>query len=345
MISVADVALHTLLALATLAIAGCERGTDRLPEYEMSGQVMGTTYSVKLVAPDVNADIEALGDAVDRRLRAIDDRMSTYKPASELSRFNDAASTDWVPVSDELCDLVDRAIAIGEKTDGAFDITVGPLVDLWGFGAAGDNAAIPEAEEIAEARDRVGYTQLRADCSRPALRKTRGDLSIDLSAFAKGYAVDQAAEILITAKQADFLVEVGGELRMQGMNANRKPWAIAVEKPDPDSRSVESILHLTNTALATSGDYRNFFEIDGRRYSHTIDPRTGRPVEHEGAAVTVVTDSAADADALATALLVLGPDKGLELAASEDIAAYFLLRTDKGLEQRATGKFARLVKK
>ena len=198
---------------------------------------------------------------------------------------------------------------------------------------------------FAAIREQVGYRQLDADCSKPALRKNRDDVSVDLSAFAKGYAVDEAAEMLITAGQASFLVEVGGELRMQGTNAAGEPWAIAVERPNVGERSVESVLHLTNTALATSGDYRNFYEFDGKRFSHTIDPRTARPVTHDGASVTVVAESAANADALATALLVMGPVDGLEFAAANDIAAFFLLRTDRGFEQRATGSFAKQVRK
>ena len=339
----ADVAIHVVLAVATLAMAGCDHAHEELPEYVLAGQVMGTTYSVKLVAPRADTDFESLGTTLDDRLQSIDERMSTYKPDSELSRFNKVQSEDWVAVSQELCAVIERATRISIKTDGAFDITVGPLVDLWGFGAAGDRDDLPTADEAESTLARVGYERLETDCSRPAIRKEREDLSVDLSAFAKGYAVDEAAELLVADNQDNFLVEIGGELRMRGVNAAGKRWAIAIESPVSESRSVDSVLNLTDAAVATSGDYRNYYEIDGQQYSHTIDPDTGKPVTHNGAAVTVVTGSAADADALATALLVMGPETGLAFATAEDLAAYFLLRTDDRIEHRATAAFTRLT--
>jgi thiamine biosynthesis lipoprotein len=332
-----------ILLFFSLILGACGGSADRLPEYELSGQTMGTSYSIKLVAPDQNLDRQALGVKLSARLDEINSTMSTYRPESELSRFNRLDSTEWSPVSDELCALVADALEFSELTDGAFDVTVGPLVNLWGFGPDGDISRPPTDAAIAEALTRVGFGKLHANCDLPALRKDRADVYVDLSALAKGYAVDQSAELLETHRITDYLVEIGGELRMRGHNALGELWAIAVEKPQDDTRSVQSVVRLTDSAMATSGDYRNFFEFEGRRYSHTIHPKTGRPVTHDAAAVTVVDKSAADADALATALLVLGPEEGLALAAREGIAAYFLLRTESGIEQRTTGEFAAMV--
>jgi thiamine biosynthesis lipoprotein len=331
------------ILLATLLLGACDRANERLPEFELTGQTMGTTYSVKLVAADQQSISDDLAAALAERLAVIDSLMSTYDANSELSNFNATEATDWVPVSAELCAIIEQALSISERTRGAFDVTVGPLVNLWGFGPDGDVQEPPSDDVIAAAIHRVGSDKLHTDCAVPALRKDQADIYVDLSAVAKGYAVDQLAVLLEADQWSNFLVEIGGELRMRGHNADSELWAIAVERPADDSREIQSVVRVTDAAMATSGDYRNFFEYDGQRYSHTIDPRSGRPITHNVAAVTVVGDSAADADALATALLVLGPEDGLALAAREKIAAYFLLRTDAGIEQRMTGSFAALV--
>jgi len=331
------------LLLIFLLLTGCNGQGARVPEYELTGQSMGTTYSIKLVGPAENLDREALGTNLAEELRSIEARLSTYMPESELSQFNASNSTDWVTVSDELCELIDAALAISKRTDGAFDVTIGPLVNLWGFGPDGNRYAPPDDESIAAALQLVGYESLHADCSVPAIRKDKPLIYVDLSAFAKGYAVDRLAAILEDHGQANFLVEVGGELRLHGLNASGERWSIAIEKPEEHARAVQTIVHVSDCGMATSGDYRNFFEYHGQRFSHTIDPTTGRPVAHAAAAVTVIRDSAAEADALATALLVLGPDAGLALAAKNGIAAYFLLRTGTGIEERSTGEFAALL--
>jgi thiamine biosynthesis lipoprotein len=201
----------------------------------------------------------------------------------------------------------------------------------------------PSEEAVQAAMSNTGHARLHVDCEAPALRKDVAGIYVDLSAFAKGHAVDKVADLLDTRALQDYLVEIGGELRLRGINAKNENWAIAIETPDRGARSVQTVLHLTNTAMATSGDYRNFFEYEGRHYSHTIDPRTGFPVTHDGASVTVVADTAAFADAAATALLVMGPDDGLALAERESISAYFLLRLGSGFEERVSSLFANEV--
>lgn len=324
--------------LALVLLAACTAGAPG--EVVLAGHTMGTTYNVKLLydesqAPALQNDIEDVLDKADLM-------MSTYKEASELSRFNARRSTDWQPVSPEFCASVEQALRISKLTDGAFDITVAPLVDLWGFGPGKDVTSPPPDADIARAMAAVGYERLHSDCGMPALRKDLGALTIDMSAFGKGLAVDRVAELLDARGVGNYLVEVGGELRLRGHNLDSESWAVGIELPRYDERRPYTIVHLTDTALATSGDYRNFFEWEGHRYSHTIDTRTGRPVTHSLASVTVVDPAGSRADALATALLVLGPDEGMQFALREELAVLFLIRDDGGIDERSTPAFDRL---
>jgi thiamine biosynthesis lipoprotein len=304
---------------------------------------MGTTFDIKVVAPDDERGFTLLQENVEDVLNRVNKHMSTWQPDSELSMFNDSPSTDWIDASEEFCRVIQAALQVSDFTGGAFDITVGPLVNLWGFGPGNSIRLSPPADElIAATREQVGYQQLQADCSLPAVRKSRPDIYVDLSGYAKGYAVDQLADMLDEQGMTNYLVEVGGELRMRGHNASNADWAVAVEKPADFERAVQSVVHLTDQAMATSGDYRNFFQFEGQRYSHTIDSRTGKPVAHAAAAVTVVAETAALADGLATALLVLGPEEGFEFAERKQIAAYFLLRKDEAIEEKVTTMFASL---
>ena len=314
-------------------------GEREFPQLELTGLTMGTTYSVKIVSVPDSVDTADLHREIARLLEKLENAMSTYIADSDLSRFNISQSTDWVNVPLELCSAVAEAQSISQFTNGAFDVTVGPLVNLWGFGPGGNVDKPADSGAIAAAVSIVGYSRLRADCARPALQKRIPELYVDLSAYAKGFAVDRVAQLLDESGIAHYLVEVGGELRMRGRNFAGRLWSIAVEEPAADNRSVSAVIGLTDTAVATSGDYRNFFEFEGKRYSHTIDARTGSPVTHDGASVTVIASSAAYADALATALLVLGPENGLRFAESENIAALFLVRTADGFAARKSSAF------
>ena len=325
--------------LFCVALAGCEWRHDQLPELKLSGPTMGTQFNVTLVALPHDIDGAALQTRIDDRLAHIEQLMSTFDSNSELSKFNQSKSTEWHDVSSELCTAIAQALSISQLT-GAFDITVGPLVNLWGFGPSDAPPEPPDAAAIEKKLQDTGFGLVHSDCQRPAIKKDRIGVYVDLSAYAKGYAVDQIVALLAEYDLENFLVEIGGELRMQGHNADRKSWSIAIEKPVDFSSEVQTIVQLTNVAFATSGDYRNFYVFAGQRFSHTIDPQTGYPVTHDTAAVSVISDTAAFADAMATALMVLGIDDGLALAEREGIAAYFLLRTDSGIEEYATQAFA-----
>jgi thiamine biosynthesis lipoprotein len=306
---------------------------------ELQGATMGTSYSIQVVDLPSGVDPNALRDRITKELDRVNALMSTYRESSELSGFNRSRSTDWIPVSPELATLVKEAIWTSEVSDGAFDTTVGPLVNLWGFGPGKRTDTAPTDDRIAQARAHVGYHKLSVRQEPPALRKSDPDLYLDLSAIAKGYGVDRVAELLEKTGITDYLVEIGGELRGHGHNGRGQPWRIAVERPDPGVREVERVVELRGGAMATSGDYRNFFEQGGKLYSHTIDPTTGRPVTHDLASVTVLAPRTAKADALATALLVLGPKAGPALAESLGIPALFILRTPDGYEERQSGTF------
>jgi len=303
---------------------------------------MGTQFSVKLAAGDAVSDAIWLEKDIKAALADVEQMMSTYLPGSETSRFNSSTSTDWQGVSEEFCLSVEEALAISTLTGGSFDITVGPLVNLWGFGPGDIIDEPPADEDISTMLESVGYEHLQADCAQPALKKDIAELTLDMSAIGKGYATDRVAAILNESDIENYLVEIGGELRLRGHNADNAKWAIGIEAPLPNQRRPHTILRLSDTAMATSGDYRNYFEADGTRYSHTIDTRTGWPVTHSLASVTVVDEDGYRADALATALLVMGPDAGMELATRESMAVLFLLRTESGIEELSTPAFEQL---
>ena len=302
---------------------------------------MGTTYSVKVVDPPPSLESHGLHAEIDAVLQHINGQMSTYLEDSELSRFNASRKTDWLNVSSELVAVVRHARRVSELTGGAFDVTVGPLVNLWGFGpgARGDEA--PPDDAIEYALQRTGYRQLHVKDEPSGLRKDNPGLYVDLSAIAKGYAVDQIAERLEKHGINNYLVEIGGEVRGRGHNARGIPWQIAIEKPSPGERAVHQVITVDGVGVATSGDYRNYFEQDGQHYSHTIDPRTGRPVTHSLASVTVISPSAMHADALATGLLVLGPEAGYALAEREALAVIFILRQQDDFVTKTSSSFER----
>lgn len=324
------------IGLALLALAACD---NSLPQLDLSGSAMGTSFTVSLVEPPEDIDAEQVQENILVVLDAVDILASTWRDDSELSALNRDLSIDWIPVSAEFCKLLESSLQISELTNGAFDLTIGPLVNLWGFGPGVQVSEPPSPGDIVAAQHRVGFDMLETECTERLVRKDVPELYVDLSGWAKGYAVDQVAAMLDANGFTNYLVEVGGELRVRGHNSENTKWAIGIEAPSTSARVPHAVVNVTDTSVATSGDYRNYFEYDGKQFSHTIDARTGRPVTHKLAAVTVVNASAAYADAMATALLVLGPDAGPALANELDIAAYFLVRGEKDIQEITTPKF------
>lgn len=278
--------------------------------------------------------------AVQNALDQVNQSMSTYLEDSEVSRFNRATDDKWVPVSKETAEVVARALEISRETEGAFDITVGPLVNLWKFGKDKTGFEIPPQEKIDEVKARIGYSKLEVRSEPPAIRKLNPEVQIDLSAIAKGYAVDQVAEALQELGAASFMVEVGGEVRTFGKKSDGGPWQIAIEVPNADSkREYEKFVKLTDASMATSGDYRNFYEVGGKIYSHTIDPQTGSPVTHHLASISLIAEDCMSADAYATAGMVLGPDRGRECFERLGLSYYMLDRFQSKFKELKSGDF------
>lgn len=333
------------LFAAVLFKTGC--ASDGLQLVSTHGETMGTWYNVKLVGEKRSLPSEPqLKRWTEDVFLAINSSMSTYIDSSELSVLNRSPSADWHTVSAPLFDVLQISQQISQLTDGAFDITVAPLVNLWGFGPQERGQQLPDDALIAETLSVTGFRKLETDASRQALRRPPG-VTLDLSAVAKGYAADELARVLMSKGYENILVEIGGELRLRGVNQRGSPWRIGIESPSYDvtapADNPSTTVVLSDHGMATSGDYRNFYEIDGVRLSHTISPLTGRPVVHNLASVTVIADTCAEADALATAFSVMGDTEAFALAESRNIAAYFIVREKDGFIARQTDAFSRLV--
>lgn len=300
--------------------------------YELSGEIMGTYYSIQVTGFPSGVGADELAREIQETLLQVDrEWMSTYAPDSEISRFNTAPAGAWFPVSPEVATLVDRALEISALTGGYFDITVGPLVNRWGFGPELYHERVPGPDEIRELREMVGYQHVEVSLQPPQLRKHRS-VQLDLSAIAKGYGVDVIADYFDELGMDSYFVEIGGELRMKGKKPDGSAWVPAIEEPSASGSRLHRVLVTDGEplALAGSGDYRNFFLQGDQRYSHEIDPFTGRPVTHNLVAVYVIAADAATADALSTAFIVMGPDRALPLAESLGVGAYLISRQTSG---------------
>jgi len=318
--------------LAASSLTACAR-----PDHAtIRGLTMGTSYTVELAAPIDAAVRTRLVNLIEAELAAINRAMSTYDPRSELSQFNGGPDLRWTPASRGLLEVLDSASRISTSTEGAFDVTVGPLVDLWGFGPQYGTRRVPNDAAIERVRESVGYQHVQANPSTGAIRKRDRRTQVDLSGIAKGYGVDRVAMILDRQGVANYLVEIGGELRARGTTAAGKSWRVGIERPVEGRRIVGEIVLLGNRAIATSGTTQDFFEQDGQHYSHIIDPKTGRPVEHPPIAVSVVADTAMEADAWATALVVLGPERGYSLAQARGLPVLLVTASGRTFDVRVT---------
>jgi thiamine biosynthesis lipoprotein len=328
--------------LAFVALSACSAGPS--PE-QFHGHTMGTTYSVTVVSNARAVRREAIQSVIDDVLQEVNRNLSTYDPRSEISRFNASATTDPIAVSPSLRAVAAIAGEVSMATGGAFDITVGPLVQAWGFGVGSPAAEVaPGPDVINGLRAEVGFDRLELGADGHSLRKTVPGLQLDVNGIAPGYAVDLIAERFDALGLHDYLVELGGEVRARGRSPAGRPWRVAVEAPLGGERKPYALVELDGLAVSTSGDYRDFREINGRRFSHTIDPRTGAPIANGLASVSVVHRSAAFADAYSTALMVLGPQAGMALAGRLRLAALFIERDadGPGFRERSTSDFDRL---
>ena len=328
-----------IIAISILMIASC---SDKpLAVAHLQGQTMGTTYNVKYVLAEGEKEVEGLQEEIDAKLVNINKLMSTYDTTSELSRFNQYRYSDNFEVSKETLTVVNEALRLARLSDGVLDVTVGPLVNLWGFGPNKRPEKVPTQADIDAVRDYVGYEKLSTTPT--GLMTANPMLYVDLSTIAKGYGVDEVAAILDAHHLQHYLVEIGGEMRVKGERGDGSEWLIAIEKPVTTERAVQKVVSIGTNAIATSGDYRNYYEEDGKRYSHLIDPNTGSPITHDLVSVTVVNPSSMIADGLATAFNVMGWQRAIDLAEQEQLAVFLIRRTADGFEEYATPEFDKLV--
>ncbi|MCF7481252.1 FAD:protein FMN transferase [Vibrio sp. J1-1] len=326
--------------VSLLVLAGCEQPAEQV---HLTGPTMGTTYNIKYIAAEGIPAAAELQKEVDRLLEEVNDQMSTYRKDSELSRFNQYTDSDAFEVSPQTATVVKEAIRLNKLTMGALDVTVGPLVNLWGFGPEARPDVVPSDEELAARKANTGIHHLTVDGNK--LSKDIPHLYVDLSTIAKGWGVDVIANYLQSEGVDNYMVEVGGEMRLKGVNREGVPWRIAIEKPTADERSIQEIIEPGDMAIATSGDYRNYFESDGVRYSHIINPQTGKPINHKVVSVTVLDKSSMTADGLATGLMVLGEEKGMAIANENNIPAFMIVKTDDGFKELASETYKPFMNK
>ncbi|NBH75420.1 FAD:protein FMN transferase [Rodentibacter pneumotropicus] len=338
--------LSGLLVVAfACSLAACKKDPEVI---SLSGKTMGTTYHVKYIDDgSVSENLQNTHEQIEYILKDVNAKMSTYIKDSELSRFNQNTQVNTpIEISADFAKVLAEAIQLHQVTEGALDVTVGPVVNLWGFGPEKRPERQPTAEQLAERQAWVGLDKITLDMSGniPTLSKSVPQVYIDLSSIAKGFGVDQVAEKLEQLNAQNYMVEIGGEIRAKGKNAEGKPWQIAIEKPNmTGERAVENVIGLNNMAMATSGDYRIYFEENGKRFAHEIDPKTGYPIQHHLASITVFSPTTMTADGLSTGLFVLGEEKALEVAEKNDIAIYLIIKTANGFETKISSAFKKLM--
>lgn len=346
MIAITPVAaLRGLLLTLLLALAGCQPTPPA--QTRIQGKTMGTYYVVTLSdsypggEPALKSDVESL-------LARMNKEISTYDPGSLISRFNQGPANIPFAIPPAMAIIVQQGIDAGKLTNGKLDVTVGPLVNLWGFGPDKKPTKVPSDELITQTRQKTGLGNLHVITSVDAdtLQKDIPDLYVDLSAIAKGFGVDKVAEYLESLGARNYLVEIGGELRINGVNGKGHPWRVAIEKPTAGTGTVQEVIVPGDNGVATSGDYRNYYELDGQRFSHTIDPRSGKPIQHRLVSVTVIHPSCMTADGLATVFMVMGTEKSLAYANERGLAIFVITKTDNGFEEAYSDAFKHyLVKK
>ncbi|WP_431307760.1 FAD:protein FMN transferase [Agaribacter marinus] len=336
------IAASFLLVFSLINLVACTSNTPKY--YVVSGPTMGTTYNIKFMLSETSAERTSpheLRNDVDDLLVDINNLMSTYISESELSKLNDAPAGVPFRISAETQYVLSEAIKIGQLSNGMLDVTVGPVVNLWGFGPTKRPDKVPSQEKLNMIAPYVGLDKFKINNGNVV--KSHPEVYIDLSTIAKGYAVDRVAELIESKGIRNYLVEIGGEMRVSGKKAGEKDWLIAVEKPVTNERAIQRVFSIGDNAVATSGDYRNYYEHDGIRYSHLIDPNTFSPIQHKVVSVTVVDKLSLRADGWSTALIVMGMEKGFALAEELELAALFIVKDGDEFIEYPTSKFTERV--
>ena len=319
-----------------VALSGCGNGDSM---ESLSGPTMGSTYSIKYVRKSDSPAPKQVQTEVEKILAEVDRQMSTYRSDSDIERFNALSANSCQTMPAPVLELVRAAEQLSRQSEGSYDLTVEPLLNLWGFGPQARDEKVPTAEALAEVMQRVGYSHLRI--SGDQLCKDAA-VEVDFNSIAAGYAVDTIAAKLQSLGIHNYLAEVTGELKAAGRKLDGSAWKIALEEPRDDQQVAQRIINVDGYGVSTSGDYRNYFEQNGRRYSHTFDARSGAPITHNLASVTVINPSTLMADGLSTLLLILGPERGWDYAQKHQIGAFFVIRADTGFVTRTSPEFERL---
>lgn len=325
--------LRAALVSAALLLAGCDNASTPTSPTQtatvLEGKTMGTFWRVSVVDIDKKRADE-LREKIQTQLDGDDQLLSTWKNDSALMRFNLSSSTAPWPVTEAMADIVTESLRIGQKTQGAMDVTIGPLVNLWGFGPEKQPVNTPTQEQIDAAKAKTGLQHLTVinTAGRQYLQKDLPELYVDLSTVGEGYAADHLARLMGQEGISRYLVSVGGALSSRGMNAEGRPWRVAIQKPTDKENAVQAIVDINGHGISTSGSYRNYYELDGQRISHVIDPQTGRPITHKLVSVTVIAPTALEADAWDTGLMVLGPEKAKEVVREQGLAVYMIMKED-----------------
>lgn len=329
------------LAGLVIGVAGCSESERPLePPVRFEGNIFGTFYQVTIMDPLTQGESLELEAGFKAELESVDQAMSTYRDDAELIAFNEAPLEEWQPLSNELIEVLAISQSVAEASHGAFDITVGDLVNLWSFGPGARPEEVPADDILAEQLAQVGFDAVEVDTQNMQARRTR-DVFVDLSGVAKGHATDRVAAYLNQQSIEHYLVNLGGDLIARGVrdDDDQTPWRIGIEVPEDGQQRAQHIIPLESMSVATSGDYRNYFDVDGQRFSHTIDPRTGRPVTHQLASVSVFHPSNAWADAWATALLVVGEQDSMQMAIENNLKVLLLVRDDEQWRSIASPEF------
>ncbi|WGE47812.1 FAD:protein FMN transferase [Actinobacillus equuli subsp. equuli] len=336
-----------IFAMSAIFLTACNKAPEQIT---LQGKTMGTTYTVKYIDDGKATDLpspEEVHNQLDNLLITVNNEMSTYQKSSQISHFNQLSQVGQaVEIPSDFAKVVAEAMRLNKVTEGALDVTVGPLVNLWGFGPDKRLNKVPSAEQIAERAKSVGIEKLKLTTGeKPSLTKLVPNLYLDLSSIAKGFGVDKLAEHLESLGLANYLVEIGGELRGKGKNLQGVDWRIAIEQPTlAQGQAAQITVPLHNLGMATSGNYRNYFEDEqGNRLSHIINPKELRPVSHKLASITVFAPTTMTADGLSTGLFVLGPEKALEVAEREKLAVFLIIKNGEAFETKMSSEFEKLI--
>jgi len=332
--------LYSVLFLLMAFLVGCDQAPSKpkMQEVLLQGKTMGTTFTIKVFVPEEKVTELSLFSDVTEILKDVNQSMSTYIPDSEINQFNRLPAGQNFTISEDFRRVTAESIRLGQST-GTLDVTMGPLIDLWGFGPDNRPETIPSDDLIAEIKQLIGVDKLSLT-SEGLMKKVDG-LEISYSATAKGFGIDKVAEYLDSLSLTNYMVEIGGEIRTSGHKPNHSPWVLAIEQPDadPGTREFHKLIRVNDIAMATSGDYRIFYDVDGVHYSHLIHPQTGKPVRQDLVSVTVLHSSAMTADGLATALTVMGTEQAMQYAEQHNLAVYLISKSPEGLVTQSSSAF------